>query len=101
GCAYPISRAALRDRLRFESISPNSMGALRDPGFVAELLFACTMTASHLSRLAEDLIIYGTSEFGFVRFGDAFTSGSSMMPQNRNPDALELALGSPAPHVAA
>jgi argininosuccinate lyase len=54
------------------------------------------MMAAHLSRLSEDLIIYGSSEFGFVRFGDAFTTGSSMMPQKRNPDALELARGSGA-----
>jgi argininosuccinate lyase len=54
------------------------------------------MTATHVSRLAEDLIIYGSSEFGFVQFGDAFTTGSSMMPQKRNPDALELARGTGA-----
>jgi argininosuccinate lyase len=96
GCAYPISRTALQERLGFAAVSPNSMDAVSDRDFVADLIFACTMTATHLSRLAEDLIIYGTSEFGFVRFGDAFASGSSMMPQKRNPDALELARGSSA-----
>jgi argininosuccinate lyase len=96
GCAYPISRATLQARLGFAAVSPNSIDAVSDRDFVADLIFACTMTATHLSRLAEDLIIYGTSEFGFVRFGDAFTSGSSMMPQKRNPDALELARGSAA-----
>jgi argininosuccinate lyase len=96
GCAYPISRSTLRERLGFAAVSPNSMDAVSDRDFVADLIYACTMTATHLSRLAEDLIIYGTSEFGFVRFGDAFTSGSSMMPQKRNPDALELARGSSA-----
>ena len=77
-------------------ISPNSIDAVSDRDFVAELLFSATMIATHLSRLAEDLIIYGSSEFGFVQFGDAYTSGSSMMPQKRNPDALELARGSAA-----
>nr|MCU0627648.1 lyase family protein [Gemmatimonadaceae bacterium] len=56
----------------------------------------CTMIATHVSRLAEDFILFGTSEFGFVQFGDAFSTGSSMMPQKRNPDALELARGSAA-----
>src|SRR5581483_5771254 len=59
-------------------------------------LFAASMIATHLSRFAEDVIMYGSSEFGFVQFGDSFTSGSSMMPQKRNPDALELARGSSA-----
>ena len=96
GCAYPISRVLLKQSLGFSAVSPNSIDAVSDRDFVAELLFAATMIGTHLSRLAEDLIIYGTSEFGFVRFGDRFTSGSSMMPQKRNPDALELARGSAA-----
>jgi Argininosuccinate lyase len=67
-----------------------------DRDFVAELLFALALLGAHLSRLAEDLILYGTSEFGFIKFGDAYSTGSSMMPQKRNPDALELARGSGA-----
>jgi argininosuccinate lyase len=96
GCAYPVSRVLLQGSLGFASLTPNSVDAVSDRDFVAELIFSCAMIAAHLSRLAEDLIIYGTSEFGFVRFGDGFTSGSSMMPQKRNPDALELARGSAA-----
>ncbi|MGH7618122.1 MAG: argininosuccinate lyase [Gemmatimonadaceae bacterium] len=96
GCAYPVSRVLLQGALGFGSISQNSIDAVSDRDFVAELLFATTMVGTHLSRLAEDLVIYGTSEFGFVQFGDAYTSGSSMMPQKRNPDALELARGSAA-----
>ncbi|MGN6799394.1 MAG: argininosuccinate lyase, partial [Gaiellaceae bacterium] len=96
GCAYPISRVLLQGSLGFSALSPNSIDAVSDRDFVAELLFTCTMIGTHLSRFAEDLIIYGTSEFGFVQFGDQFTSGSSMMPQKRNPDALELARGSAA-----
>jgi argininosuccinate lyase len=86
----------LQGSLGFGSISPNSIDAVSDRDFVAELLFACAMIGTHLSRFAEDMILYGSSEFGFVQFGDAYTSGSSMMPQKRNPDALELARGSGA-----
>lgn len=96
GCAYPISRTLLQGTLGFETVSPNSMDAVSDRDFVAELLFVCALAGAHLSRFAEDLIIYGSSEFGFVQFGDTFTSGSSMMPQKRNPDALELARGAAA-----
>jgi argininosuccinate lyase len=96
GCAFPISRVLLQGSLGFSTLSQNSIDAVGDRDFVAELLFGVAMMATHLSRLAEDLIIYGSSEFGFVQFGDAFTTGSSMMPQKRNPDALELARGSGA-----
>jgi argininosuccinate lyase len=96
GCAYPISRVLLQGTLGFDALSPNSIDAVSDRDFIAEVLFAATMIGTHLSRLAEDLIVYGSSEFGFVQFGEGFTSGSSMMPQKRNPDALELARGSAA-----
>jgi argininosuccinate lyase len=96
GCAFPVSRVLLQGSLGFSAVSQNSIDAVGDRDFVAELLFAVSVMATHLSRLGEDLIIYGSSEFGFVQFGDAFTTGSSMMPQKRNPDALELARGSGA-----
>lgn len=96
GSAYPVSRALLQTELGFTSLSQNSIDAVGDRDFVAELLFSVALTGAHLSRLAEDLILYGSSEFGFVRFGEAFTTGSSMMPQKRNPDALELARASGA-----
>jgi argininosuccinate lyase len=96
GCAYPVSRVLLQGSLGFHATTQNSIDAVSDRDFVAELLFAATMVATHLSRFAEDLIIYGSSEFGFVQFGDAYSSGSSMMPQKRNPDALELTRGSAA-----
>jgi argininosuccinate lyase len=96
GCAYPISRVLLQGSLGFAALTQNSIDAVSDRDFVAELVFSATMIATHLSRLAEDLIIYGSSEFGFVQFGDAYSSGSSMMPQKRNPDALELTRGSAA-----
>ena len=90
GCAFPVPRALLKESLGFAALSENSIDAVADRDFAAELLFAIALLGTHLSRLAEDLIVYGSSEFGFVRFGDAFTTGSSMMPQKRNPDALEL-----------
>jgi argininosuccinate lyase len=96
GCAFPISRVLLQGSLGFAALSQNSLDAVSDRDFVAELLFTTTMIGVHLSRLAEDLILFGSSEFGFVRFGDRFSTGSSMMPQKRNPDALELARGSGA-----
>ncbi len=94
GCAFPVSRVLLKESLGFLAVTPNSIDAVADRDFVAEVLFALALTATHLSRLAEDLILFGSSEFGFVRFGDRFSTGSSMMPQKRNPDALELARGS-------
>lgn len=94
GCAFPVPRNQIRDELGFSSVSQNSIDATGDRDFVADLLYATTMLGVHLSRLSEDLILYGSSEFGFVTFGDTFTTGSSMMPQKRNPDALEIARGS-------
>lgn len=96
GCAFPVPRDAIRVELGFDALSRNSIDATGDRDFVADLLYALTMLGVHLSRLGEDLILYGTSEFGFVTFGDAYSTGSSMMPQKRNPDALEIARGSAA-----
>lgn len=94
GCAFPVPRGAIAEELGFSTVSQNSIDATGDRDFVADLLYAVTMLGVHLSRMSEDLILYGTSEFGFVLFGDAFSTGSSMMPQKRNPDALEIARGS-------
>lgn len=96
GSAFPVPRQQLRDALGFEAISRNSIDAVGDRDFIAEALFALTMLGTHCSRIAEDLILFGSSEFGFVRYGDSYSTGSSMMPQKRNPDALELARGSGA-----
>lgn len=96
GTAFPISRVLLKESLGFAALSQNSIDAVGDRDFVADTLYALTMLATHLSRLAEDLILFGSSEFAFVQFGDAFSTGSSMMPQKRNPDALELTRGSAA-----
>jgi argininosuccinate lyase/amino-acid N-acetyltransferase len=93
GTAYPIDRAALAKDLGFRMPSANSLDAVSDRDFVVETLSACALCAIHLSRLAEDLIFYSTSEAALVELPDAFTSGSSLMPQKKNPDACELIRG--------
>jgi argininosuccinate lyase len=93
GTIYPIDRLALASDLGFATASYNSMDAVADRDFVLDFLFfACTL-AMHLSRLAEDFILYNSSEFSFVQMDDSVASGSSLMPQKKNPDALELLRG--------
>ncbi|KFV81805.1 Argininosuccinate lyase, partial [Struthio camelus australis] len=93
GNPLDIDRELLRSELDFASISLNSMDAIGERDFVVEFLFVATLLMTHLSRLAEDLIIYSTSEFGFVTLSDAYSTGSSLMPQKKNPDSLELIRG--------
>ncbi|KAK2578651.1 hypothetical protein KPH14_012140 [Odynerus spinipes] len=93
GNPFKIDRQFLAASLGFDSVTCNSMHAVSDRDFVAEFLFWSSLTAIHLSRLAEDLIIYNTNEFGFVQFSDEFSTGSSLMPQKRNPDLMELIRG--------
>jgi len=93
GSAYQVPRDQLADALGFQKISENSIDAVGDRDFIADFLYAISTIGVHLSRLAEDMILFGSSEFGFVRFGDTFTTGSSMMPQKRNPDVMEIARG--------
>ncbi|XP_039576941.1 argininosuccinate lyase [Passer montanus] len=85
-----IDRELLCSELDFASISLNSMDAVSERDFVVEFLSAATLLMIHLSKMAEDLIIYSTSEFGFLTLSDAYSSGSSLMPQKKNPDSLEL-----------
>lgn len=93
GSGFPVDRERLRERLGFTSVSPNSLDAVGDRDWICEILFDVAMTGTHLSRLAEDLIVFSTDEFAFVRLPEAYTTGSSLMPQKRNPDGLELARG--------
>jgi argininosuccinate lyase len=93
GTGFKIDRAAVAARLGFDSVSANSLDAVSDRDFVIDLTSACSLVMVHLSRMAEDLIIYCTNEFGFVTLGDAVSSGSSLMPQKKNPDSLELIRG--------
>ncbi len=96
GSGFPVDRAALARRLGFASVSANSMDAVGDRDFAIEAIFVATLAAAHLSRLAEDLVLFSTTEFGFVALPEPFTTGSSLMPQKRNPDSLELVRGSAA-----
>jgi argininosuccinate lyase len=93
GCPFPIDRASLAAELGFAVVSPNSIDAVSDRDFVAEFLFWAALLGVHLSRWAEDLILWSTREFGFVTLADAYSTGSSLMPQKKNPDALELLRG--------
>jgi argininosuccinate lyase/amino-acid N-acetyltransferase len=93
GTAYAVDRARLAKELGFARASDNSLDATSDRDFVVDLLAACALCAVHLSRLCEDLILYSSTEFGFLEIGDDVSTGSSLMPQKRNPDALELVRG--------
>jgi argininosuccinate lyase len=90
GSTLPIERKSTAKQLGFADISYNSIDAVGDRDFCAEFIFDCALIATHLSRLAEDWIIYSSSEFGFIRINDSYCTSSSMMPQKRNPDILEL-----------
>jgi argininosuccinate lyase/amino-acid N-acetyltransferase len=93
GTAYKIDRDQLAKDLGFDAASSNSLDAVSDRDFVLETLAAASITAVHLSRLGEDLILYGSQEFAFVEFDDSVSSGSSLMPQKKNPDSAELLRG--------
>lgn len=93
GCPFPIDREALAEELGFHAISENSMDAVSDRDWSAELLFAGALLGVHLSRLGEDLVLFSSREFSFVRLGDGYSTGSSLMPQKRNPDVAELLRG--------
>ena len=93
GTGFAIDREAVAAELGFDGISANSLDAVSDRDFAVEFTSACSLIMVHLSRLAEDLILYCSTEFGFVTLSDAVSSGSSLMPQKKNPDALELLRG--------
>ncbi|MCB0041527.1 MAG: argininosuccinate lyase, partial [Caldilinea sp.] len=93
GNPFAIDRMRLAEDLGFAGITYNSMDGVSDRDFIAEFLFWAALTMIHLSRLAEDLIVYSSHEFGFVTLADAYSTGSSLMPQKKNPDALELLRG--------
>ncbi len=96
GTNFPIDREWMALQLGFDGVTRNSMDAVSDRDYVIEFVNAAALTMLHLSRLAEDLIIYSTQEFGFIKLGDAIATGSSIMPQKKNPDSLELIRGKAA-----
>ena len=93
GSSLPLDPAATAAAMGFSAVFENSLDAVSDRDFVADTLYALTMTGVHLSRLGEELVLWSSSEFGFVTLDDAFATGSSMMPQKKNPDVAELARG--------
>jgi argininosuccinate lyase len=99
GHAFDIDREWMAAELGFRAVSPNSLDAVGDRDFAVELVFACTLLAVHLSRLAEDLVIWSSAEFGFVHWPDALATGSSLMPNKKNPDLAELVRGRSAASI--
>ena len=93
GTSFAIDREALAAELGFAEVSRNSLDAVSDRDFCVEFANACALIMVHLSRLAEDIIIYATTEFGFFELSDAVATGSSLMPQKKNPDSMELVRG--------
>ncbi|XP_042204008.1 argininosuccinate lyase-like [Homarus americanus] len=93
GNPFRIYREGLAKELGFQEVTRNSLHAVGDRDFVVEYMFWASLLSIHLSRLAEDLILFSTSEFGFVKLSDAYATGSSLMPQKKNPDSLELIRG--------
>ena len=93
GSTINLDREAIAAELGFDGVTHNSMDAIADRDYIAELLFTISMCGVHLSRLSEDLILWCTSEFGFVHLSDAHTTGSSLMPQKKNPDVCEITRG--------
>lgn len=93
GSGFPFDRDAIADDLGFAAITRNSMDVSADRDFALDFLYSCSVVMLHLSRLAEDWILYSSEEFGWMTLGDGVTSGSSLMPQKKNPDSLELIRG--------
>ncbi len=93
GTPFPIDRQALADELGFGQVSPNSIDAVSERDFAAEFLFACALIGVHLSKMSEAIILFSSAEFGFFEISDAYATGSSLMPQKKNPDVFELARG--------
>jgi argininosuccinate lyase len=93
GSTIPLDREFVARELGFAGVTQNSLDAVSDRDFIVEYAAAAALLAVHLSRLAEDVILWSTTEFGFIRIGDAFTTGSSLMPQKKNPDVAELTRG--------
>ena len=93
GTTYPLDRQMTASELGFSSVIPNSLDAVSDRDFLLDLDYACAVSCMHLSRLCEELVLWSTSEFGFVELSDAFSTGSSIMPQKKNPDFAELIRG--------
>ncbi len=100
GVPYPIDRSMVARDLGMDGVTRNSMDAVSDRDYQVETIFACALLMTHLSRLAEEIVLWSTTEFGFVRLSDAFSTGSSIMPQKKNPDYAELIRGKAGRSIA-
>jgi len=101
GCPFPVDREALRQELGFDRVSDSALDAVSDRDWMCDLAYAGAMVGVHVSRLCEDLVLFTTAEFGFLRLSDAYSTGSSLMPQKRNPDVAELGRGKSARLIGA
>jgi len=93
GNPFPVDRDFLAKELGFQSVAENSLWGVGDRDFIAEFMMWASLVMTHISKMAEDLVVYSTAEFGFITLSDAYSTGSSMMPQKKNPDSLELLRG--------
>ena len=93
GTTYPLDRHRTTELLGFDHAIPNSLDAVSDRDYLLDLLYACSVSMTHLSRLCEEIVIWSTTEFGFITLSDAYSTGSSIMPQKKNPDFAELTRG--------
>ena len=93
GTSYPLDRGMTAEGLGFARVIPNSLDAVSDRDFLLDLEYACSVMAVHLSRLSEEIVLWSSQEFGFITLSDAFSTGSSIMPQKKNPDFAELIRG--------
>lgn len=93
GTTYPLDRQMTADALGFASVIPNSLDAVSDRDFLLDLSYACSVSCMHLSRLCEEIVLWSSAEFDFIELSDAFSTGSSIMPQKKNPDFAELIRG--------
>lgn len=93
GTTYPLDRQMTADELGFSRVIPNSLDAVSDRDFLLDLSYACSVSCMHLSRLCEEIVLWSTAEFDFIELSDAFSTGSSIMPQKKNPDFAELIRG--------
>src|SRR5262245_34817017 len=96
GSGFPVDRTLLKELLGFRAVTQNSLDSVGDRDWICDVVFTAALLGAHLSRIAEDLIVFSSEEFGFVTLPEAYTTGSSLMPQKRNPDGLELARGKAA-----
>ena len=93
GTTYPLDRQMTAESLGFSRVIPNSLDAVSDRDFLLDLSYACSVSCMHLSRLCEEIVLWSTAEFDFIELSDAFSTGSSIMPQKKNPDFAELIRG--------